>query len=56
MICSIEPKIVMVNIESMFMEQMASASWEKNGYAYLLIGGQDTLLINDMAKEFAYTF
>jgi len=34
------------------MEGMSAASWEKGGYAYLLIGGTDALLIDEMAADF----
>jgi anti-sigma factor RsiW len=33
------------------LEGMAAAHWEKDGLAYLLIGGTDTALINDAANR-----
>ncbi len=35
------------------IEGMSAASWEKDGYAYLLIGGNDSMLIKDTANKFA---
>ncbi|MGH1441198.1 MAG: anti-sigma factor family protein [Cellvibrionaceae bacterium] len=35
------------------LEGMSSASWEKEGYSYLLIGGNDSMLIKDMANKFS---
>jgi len=40
-------------ISTMDMENMASASWAKDGYEYLIIGGQDKALIKEAAEFFA---
>jgi hypothetical protein len=40
-------------IETRQMEGMRAASWQKNGYAYLLIGGNDEALITDSALYFS---
>ncbi|MEM7215614.1 MAG: hypothetical protein AAF423_08730 [Pseudomonadota bacterium] len=34
------------------LQGMASANWTEDGYAYLLIGGQDSKMINDAAQAF----
>lgn len=34
------------------LEGMSSASWNKDGYAYLLIGGDDPSLISDLAANY----
>ena len=34
------------------LEGMSSASWNKDGYAYLLIGGDDQSLISDLASNY----
>ncbi len=35
------------------LEGMASASWAKNGYEFLIIGGKDETLIDEAAEHFA---
>ncbi|MEM9277023.1 MAG: hypothetical protein AAGA76_00460 [Pseudomonadota bacterium] len=40
-------------VEMEELEGMASASWTRDGYAYLLIGGKDQQLINDAARKFS---
>lgn len=37
------------------MRGMLAASWSKDGYEYLLIGGRDEALIRNAASEFAKT-
>jgi len=41
------------DIEHVQMEGMSSASWTRNGYEFLLIGGQDSTLVANLAKRFA---
>lgn len=36
------------------LEGMSSVAWEKDGYAYLLIGGQDPLMLQDVAEQFVH--
>lgn len=36
------------------MESMSAAKWNADGYEYLLIGGQDSLLIERMAANFIF--
>jgi anti-sigma factor RsiW len=38
-------------ISTTTMENMSAATWEKNGYTYLLIGGNDKMLISDAAVQ-----
>ncbi len=40
-------------IDYINMEGMAAATWSKNGYEYLIIGGNDQMLIDNAAKHFA---
>ena len=40
-------------ISNITMEGMASATWSKGGYEYLIIGGKDNALIDEAAKHFA---
>ena len=40
-------------IATMQMENMASASWAKDGYEYLIIGGKDEAMIKEAAEFFA---
>lgn len=40
-------------IKTLKMEGMSAATWDKDGYSYLLIGGSDDLLIKDVAGELA---
>ena len=35
-------------------EGVSSASWEKDGYRYLLMSGEDTILIEETANVFSY--
>ena len=37
------------------MEGMSAAIWERGGFSYLLIGGNDDMLIGDIAHQFANT-
>lgn len=37
------------------MEGMSTAAWSKDGYEYILIGGQNDALISRMASEFSST-
>ncbi len=46
-----QDKIASVATET--MEGMSAAYWSKDGYEYLLIGGTDQGLINDLAARFA---
>lgn len=34
------------------MEGMSSVAWKKDGYGYLLIGGKDQLMLQDVAQKF----
>jgi anti-sigma factor RsiW len=36
------------------LEGMSSVAWEKDGYAYLLIGGQDPLMLQHVAEQFVH--
>lgn len=40
-------------IEDIRMEGMAAATWSKDGYEYLIIGGNDQMLIDNAAQHFA---
>ncbi len=42
-----------LNIQSATLEGLASAYWSKGGYEYLLIGGNDEVMINEAAEYFA---
>lgn len=40
-------------LDNMRMEGMSAANWTKDGYSYLLIGGTDDGLIENLAEHFA---
>jgi len=44
---------VQTAVEVSDMEGMSAATWEKEGYTYLLIGGRDAHLIRDTAEQLA---
>lgn len=45
----------LLDLEMGVLEGMSSASWSKDGYEYILIGGQDDGLIQRMAEKFSET-
>lgn len=45
----------LLDLEMEAMEGMSAARWSKDGYEYILIGGQDDGLIQRMAEKFSET-